>query len=141
MCICKQENIRVRLDDNNATVSVDEPLKILDKNLIIQLRENLQDLGFNKAFLDITGYEKTELKASTDDKGRYYYKLPYNIDLEKTRDNILNRDFLTGPLKYDENLHYDDVIIEDNGKISMNPTDNFVEKFNQILGCIKRKNI
>lgn len=139
--VVNQENIRVRMDDNNATVSVDEPLEILNKNLIIKLRENLQNLGFNKVFLDITGYEKTELKPLTDDNGRYYYKLPYNIDLEKTRENILKRDYLTGTLKYCENLHYDDIIIEENGKISMNPTENFVEKFNQILGCVKRKNI
>lgn len=139
--VVNQENIRVRIDQNNATVSVDEPLEILDKNLISKLRDNLQKLGFNKVFLDITGYEKTELKASTDDNGRYYYKLPYNINLEKTRENILKRDYLTGSLKYDENLQYDDIIIEDNGKISMNATENFVEKFNQILGCVKRKNI
>lgn len=136
-----QENIRVRIDDNNATISVDEPLEILDKNLISKLRDNLQKLGFSKVFLDITGYEKTELIASIDDNGDYYYQLPYMIDLKKTEENILKRDYLNGTINKDENLHYNDISLHENGKISMNPTDNFVEKFNQILSCVKRKNI
>ena len=136
-----QENIRVRVDNNNATISVDEPLEILDKNLIRKLRDKLQNLGFSKVFLDISGYEKTELVASIDKDGYYYYQLPYTIDLEKTKEKIVNKDNLNGTIKKDENLHYDDIIIEENGKISMKPTDNFVKKFNEILSCIKRKNI
>lgn len=136
-----QENIRVRVDENNATISVDEPLEILDKNLITKLRDNLQKLGFSKIFLDITGYEKTELVHSTDENGKYYYQLPYTIDLEKTEENMNKRDYLNGTIKKDENIYYDDIVIRDNGKISMNPTEDFVEKFNQILSCVKRKNI
>ncbi len=136
-----QENIRVRVDNNNATISVDEPLEILDKKLITSLRDKLQELGFSKVFLDISGYEKTELVASIDENGDYYYQLPYTINLEKTEENLIQRDYLTGIIKKDENLHYNDIIIRENGKISMNPTENFVEKFYQILGCIKRKNI
>ncbi|RAP51838.1 MAG: hypothetical protein BZ137_09600, partial [Methanosphaera sp. rholeuAM130] len=137
----EQENIRVRLDDNKATISVDEPLEILDKNLIIELRDNLQGLGFSKVFLDITGYEKTELAYSVDANGNYYYQLPYTIDLKKTEQNLIKKDNLKGIIKKDENLYYDDIIIREDGKISMNPTEDFDEKFYKILCCIKRKNI
>lgn len=136
-----QENIRVRVDNNNATISVDEPLEILDKKLITTLRDKLRELAYSKVFLDITGYEKTELIASIDENGEYYYKLPYTIDLEKTEENILKRDYLDGTITKDVNLQYNDIVIRENGKISMNPTEDFVEKFYQILGCVKRKKI
>ena len=139
--IVKQENVRVRFDNYTANISVDEPLEILDENLIVDLRDKLQDLGFKKVFLDITGYEKTELKASVDENGDYYYQLPYTIDLEKTKLNIERKENLSGTVKLDEKLYYDDMIIKEDGKISMSPTEDFVEKFNQILGCIKRKTI
>lgn len=137
----KQENVRVRLDDNNATISVDKPLEILDKTLLARLRDKLQELGFNKVFLDVTGYEKTELVASIDDNEDYYYQLPYTIDLLKTKEKLVDKDYLTGTIKMDENLHYNDIVIHENGRISMNASDDFVEKFYEILGCIKRKNI
>ena len=139
--IVKQENVRVRFDNYTANISVDEPLEILDENLIVDLRDKLQDLGFKKVFLDITGYEKTELKASVYENGDYYYQLPYTIDLEKTKLNIERKENLSGTVKLDEKLYYDDMIIKEDGKISMSPTEDFVEKFNQILGCIKRKTI
>jgi len=139
--IVKQENIRVRTDDNNATISVDEPLEILDKTLITRLRDKLQNMGFNKVFVDITGYEKTELLSSIDENGDYYYQLPYTVDLDKTHENIIKKDYLTGTIKKDENLQYNDIIIRQNGKISMKATEDFDTKFYQILGCIKRKNI
>lgn len=139
--IVNQENVRVRFDNYTANISVDEPLKILDENLIVSLRDKLQSLGFKKVFLDITGYEKTELKASVDDNGDYYYQLPYTINLEKTKLNIENRDYLTGLVKLDDNLYYDDIVIEEDGKISMPACNNFIEKFNQVLSCVKRKTI
>ena len=137
----QQENIRVRFDNFSATISVDNPLDILDENLIIKFRNELQEFGFKKIFLDISGYEKTELNASVDEDGKYYYQLPYAIDLGKTKENLENRSHLNGLLKFEDNLYYDDITIHENGKISMNPTDEFVEKFYQILGCIQRKGI
>lgn len=137
----KQSNIRVRFDDYTAIIAVDNPLELLDEKLIIELRDKLQELGFNKVFLDITGYEKTKLEESIDEEGNYYYQLPYTINLEKTRNNIKNSKILTKTLKLDDNLTYDDIIIEENGKISMHPTENFVEKFNEIIGFVERKKI
>ena len=136
-----QENVRVRFDDYMATISVDKPLELLDEGLIIKLREKLQSLGFKKVFLDITGYEKTELHASTDEDGNYYYQLPYTINLEKTEENIKEREYLDGHITKDTHLQYNDITIMENGKISMPPTDKFTEKFNQILSCIQRKEI
>lgn len=136
-----QENIRVRTDNQNATISVDEPLKILDEKLLTKLRNKLQKQGFKKVYLDITGYEKTELTPSIDKQGNYYYKLPYTINLEKTRENLERRTYLEGKIIQEENLHYDDITIREDGKIYMPPTKNFTEKFQQILGSIKRKEI
>lgn len=136
-----QENVRVRIDDYNATISVDKPLNILDKKLLITLREKLQKIGFKKVFLDITGYEKTKLTESIDNNGNYYYQLPYKIDLEKTKNNIETKPFLDGTISSSEYLVYDDIKIEENGKISMPPTNEFTNKFYQILSSIKRKEI
>lgn len=136
-----QENIRVRFDNFTAVITVDEPLDILNDSLIMSLREKLQKLGFKKVFLDITGYEKTKLVESIDDDGNYYYQLPYAINLEKTKKAIEQRDNLNGALKLDENLYYDDIIIQKDGKIIMPPTNHFVDRFNLILGSIKRDGI
>lgn len=136
-----QENVRVRTDNKNATISVDKPLEILDGNLITKLRNKLQQLGFEKVYLDITGYEKTELKASTDNEGNYYYMLPYKIDLEKTRENLKKREYLTGEIICGKDLQYDDITIEEDGKIYMPPTEDFTEKFYRVLGSVKRKEI
>ena len=139
--LVEQENIRVRFDNSTATISVDNPLDILDGNLIIELRNKLQKYGFTKVFLDITGYEKTQLTASEDENGRYYYKLPYTINLEKTKENLETRNHLEEVVKLEDHISYNDITIQDDGKISMDPTDEFVERFYQILGCIQRKKI
>ncbi len=135
----KQENIRVRTDKNNATISVDEPLKILDEKLIKKLRDKLQELGYSKVFLDITGYEKTELIYKIDETGKYYHQLPYPIDIEKTYENLKNKYDANTLLKIDDKISYEDIIIQENGKITINPTEKFIDKFNKILSCVKRK--
>ena len=71
----KQENIRVRFDSYTATISIDEPLEVLDKNLIKNIRDKLQELGFKKVLLDITGYMKTKITYNID-KNIYIYKIP-----------------------------------------------------------------
>lgn len=136
-----QENIRVRFDDFNAIISVDNPLNVFDEKLIIKLRKTIQKIGFKKVFLDISGYEKTKLIESIDDEGNYYYQLPYTINLLRTKENLKSNSYLDGNIKFDENLYYNDIKIQENGKISMSPTNDFVNNFNQILGCIKRKDI
>ncbi len=137
----QQENIRVRFNDYAASVTVDNPLELLDEKLILELRDSLQEYGFKKVFIDVTGYEKTKLEASVDDEGRYYYKLPYTVNLEKTYAKIMNDKELDKSLKYDEKIVYDDMTIEENGKISMLPTEDFVNKLNDILRHIERKSI
>ncbi len=137
----KQENVRVRFDDCNALISVDEPLEMLDEKMIVLLRERIQEIGFGKVFLDITGYEKTKLIESVDDDGNYYYQLPYQIDLERTLESIESKSYLDGKVLLDDYLSYDDIRIEKNGKVSMPPTDEFTDKFYSILSCIKRKGI
>ncbi|WP_323736340.1 ATP-dependent sacrificial sulfur transferase LarE [Methanosphaera sp. ISO3-F5] len=134
-----QENIRVRTDKNNATISVDEPLKILNEKLIKKLRDKLQELGYSKVFLDITGYEKTELTYKIDETGKYYHQLPYPIDIEKTYQNLKNKYDANTLLKIDDKISYEDIIIQENGKITINPTEKFIDKFNKILSCVKRK--
>ena len=136
-----QENIRVRFDDYTATISVDYPLELLDETLITELRDTLQDYGFKKILLDITGYEKTKLEASVDTEGNYYYQLPYTIDLEKTREKINNNNKLNKSLNYDKKLVYDNITIQENGKISMPPTEDFVNKFYNIISSVERKEI
>lgn len=137
----QQDNIRVRYDDQTAIIAIDNPLEILDKNLLSKIRNKLQKLGYKKVFLDITGYEKTKLEASIDSNGNYYYQLPYTINLEKTKNNINKQEKLTKTVTLNKNLTYDDVTIEKNGKISMPPTDDFINKFNTILGSVERKEI
>lgn len=139
--IVNQENVRVRFDDFNAIVTVDYPMDILDEKLLTRIRKKIQIIGFKKVFLDITGYDKTMLVESIDDNGDYYYQLPYNIDLLKTKENLESKSYLDGRIKLDENLYYNDIEIQENGKISMPLKNEFVDKFNQILGSIKRKEI
>ena len=136
-----QENVRVRIDNNTACISVDEPLKLLNRKLIEDIRDELYFLGFGKVLLDINGYEKVEPVPSVDENGLYYYKLPYTIDLTKTKENFEKRGYHTELMGLDENLYIDDIIIGEDGKISMKRTDEFVERFYSILGCIKRKKI
>lgn len=135
----KQENVRVRYDNQTAAISVDNPLELLDEKLIYTLRTQLQKLGYKKVFLDITGYEKTRLEASVDEDGQYYYRLPYDINLEKTRAKLERKE--PDKTALSDNLIFDDITIEENGKISMPPTDDFVEKFNNVLSCVERKSI
>lgn len=135
----KQENVRVRFENYNATVVVDNPLEILDKKLIENLRNKLQEIGFKKVFLDITGYEKTKLTYSIN-QNNYFYKLPYEINLEGTFHKIKeNENLKNSPLLENNHIKYNDIIIEDNGKISMPPTKEFNDKFNKILPSIERK--
>ncbi|WP_455645166.1 ATP-dependent sacrificial sulfur transferase LarE [Methanosphaera sp.] len=137
-----QENIRVRFDKYNATLSVDEPLEILDKNLIKTLRDKLQELGFKKIFLDITGYTKTELKFSIENNDTYYYQLPYTIDLNNTFNAIQKNPNLTKKTQqFPKYIQYNDITIHENGKISMPQTDEFINKFNNVLPAIKRKKV
>lgn len=135
----KQENIRVRFDSYTATISIDEPLEVLDKNLIKNIRDKLQELGFKKVLLDITGYMKTKLTYNIDNN-IYFYKLPYNIDLKRTYENIIENTKLGEESKLNsKTINYDDITIEDNGKISMPETNDFIDKFNKILPSIERK--
>lgn len=137
----KQNNIRVRFDDYTATISVDNPLELLDETLIRELRNTLKEYGFRKILIDITGYEKTKLEASIDKEGNYYYQLPYTINLEKTREKIIDDKELDKSIEFDEKLVYDDIIIQENGKISMPPTEDFMNKFYKILASVERKEI
>lgn len=137
----KQDNIRVRFDEPAAIIAVDNPLEILDQDLLSTLRNRLQELGFEKVYLDITGYEKTKLEASVDEEGNYYYQLPYTINLEKVHENILKREKLDKKVTFEDDLIYDDITIRENGKISMPPTDDFVNKFNEVIACVERKKI
>ena len=135
----KQENIRVRFDSYTATISIDEPLEVLDKNLIKNIRDKLQELGFKKVLLDITGYMKTKLTYNIDNN-IYFYKLPYNIDLKRTYENIIENTKLGEESKLNsKTINYEDITIEDNGKISMPETNDFIDKFNKILPSIERK--
>lgn len=133
-----QKNIRVRIDNSTAIITVDKPSELLDEDLMTDIRNKLQKMGFKKVFLDLTGYEKTKLEYSVDEKGNYYYKLPYEIDLEKTSKKLKNSE--SKAFKSEDTLIYDDIIIEKNGKISMLPTEDFVNKFNSVLYYIERKN-
>ena len=136
-----QENVRVRFDNYNATISVDSPLDLLDSSLIVTIRDKLHELGFNKVLLDVTGYEKTSLEWSVDDDGSYYYQLPYDIDLVRTKECLDACSYLDGQLKLEDKLTFNDIVIYSDGKVSMPACDNFVYKFNQVLGCIKRSGI
>ncbi|MBQ6218489.1 MAG: ATP-dependent sacrificial sulfur transferase LarE [Methanosphaera sp.] len=137
----KQENIRIRFDNYSAIITVDNPEELLDKNLIKDTKIKLKEIGFKKILLDITGYEKTQLNFKIDSNGYYYYKLPYKINLEKTKEKIESKKTLTEKTKLNDKLIYDDIIIEENGKISIPPTGDFNNKFNPILSTIERKSI
>ncbi len=135
----KQENIRVRFDNYTATISVDNPLDILEPALLKTLRDKLQNMGFKKICLDITGYSKTNLTFKIDEDNTYYYILPYNINLEKTYDNIKEDPNLNkNTSKNGTEIHYGDVTINKSGKINISPSDNHISKFNKVLTKIER---
>lgn len=136
-----QDNMRVRFDNYTAIITVDNPLEILDKEKIEYLRGRLQEYGFTKVLIDITGYKKTRLTYKIDENRNYYYQIPYTINLEKTREKIDHNKKLTKKAKLDKNIYYDDITIEENGKISMPPTKDFENKFLEIIQTIERKNI
>ena len=132
------------LSDNKAEKKeiklIERHISMMEKRIVL-LRERIQEIGFGKVFLDITGYEKTKLTESVDDDGNYYYQLPYQIDLERTLESIENKSYLDENVSLDDYLSYDDIRIEKNGKVSMPPTDEFTDQFYSILSCIKRKGI
>lgn len=135
-----QENIRLRTDNKTAIISVDNPYEILDKKLLNTLEKKLKRFGFKKIYLDITGYEKTTLKYLTDKENNYYYQLPYTIDINMTADNLeKSREFNETINKEDERISYSNIIINKNGKITINDEKNFNETLYDILPFIQRK--
>lgn len=82
---------------------------------------------------------KTKLTYNIDNN-IYFYKLPYNIDLKRTYENIIENTKLGEESKLNsKTINYEDITIEDNGKISMPETNDFIDKFNKILPSIERK--
>ena len=82
---------------------------------------------------------KTKLTYNIDNN-IYFYKLPYNIDLKRTYENIIENTKLGEESKLNsKTINYENITIEDNGKISMPETNDFIDKFNKILPSIERK--
>ncbi len=132
-----QRNIRVRTDKDVATIVLDDPMELVDKDTLIQVRKYISNLGFNKVYLDLTSYSKNEFIISEDDDSNYYI-LPYSINLE---DTITKIDDKLGykPVSRDKDvITYPDVTIHENGRISIIKGSDFNRKFFEILPCVVR---
>ena len=132
----KQRNVRVRFDNYQATISVDSPEELMNSKLS-QINERLLKLGFKKVLFDITGYTKTKFEYEIEGNN-YFYQLPYKINIDKTIEKI-NKSKGLELKKQENNFKYNNIIIEDNGKITMPINDNFYNKINEILPYIKRE--
>ncbi|MCD7781433.1 MAG: ATP-dependent sacrificial sulfur transferase LarE [Methanosphaera sp.] len=133
-----QDNVRIRVDDSNATIVVDDPMEILDKTLLENIRDQLKEYGFKKVSLDITGYTKTT-DEYLEDNDTYYYQLPYNIDLDTTTQNIRKNPNYHGVIIISNNyIKHDTIKISADGRISTPKTEDFDDKFRNILPVIER---
>lgn len=133
----QQNNIRVRFDNYQATISVDSPDELMNSEKLNKINNEFLKLGFKRVLLDITGYKKTKFEYKTEND-YYYYQLPYTIDMDKTIDKI-NKKTKLKITKEKNKIIYKDITIQKNGKIIMSRKNNFYEKFNEILPYIKRE--
>ncbi len=136
--LINQENIRLRIDGNTATIVVDEPLEILDKNLIEKLTHKLQALGYEKIQLDITGYKKTKVVPQNDGQNNTY-QLPYEINMDETYKNMKKSS--ENSIKCENYIKYNDILIYQNGKIIIPQKYDFSSKINKIIKLLKRKSV
>ncbi len=134
----KQDNIRIRTNEDVATIVVDNPIELIDKDSITEIRDYIISKGFNKVYLDLTSYSKNEFKISQEDNLNYY-TLPYNIDLDSTFKKI------SETLEYDDvvidnnKITYSNVSIYDDGRISILKDSDFKKMFFEVLPCIVRR--
>jgi len=89
--ISQVETVRVRDDEDTATIEVDDLQKILDIRKINHIKSELNAIGFKRIKLDINGYDtyKKDIvvyKPCKNEKNKIMFEteLPYMIDIEKT---------------------------------------------------------
>ena len=116
---------------------MDDPLSVFDKDLFEYLRDKLLELGFKKVYYNLSGYRKTSLKYTSDDEYNSY-TLKYPLDMEATCESIKNKLDVDVELNDDE-ITFDNVSINSNGKVSIDKREDFNKKFNMILPLIKRR--
>lgn len=91
------EYVRVRDQDDIATIELDNIEKILNPGILNHIDSELKAVGFKKVTMDIGGPKdtKTELliyKPCKDEKNKVMFEteLPYSIDIEKTCNELEN---------------------------------------------------
>ncbi|MDI6644380.1 MAG: ATP-dependent sacrificial sulfur transferase LarE [Methanobacteriaceae archaeon] len=93
--LTQNETVRVRDDDDNATIEVGELGKILDVNKIDHIKSELKAVGFKRIKLDIDGYDEYKkdiviYKPCKDEANKIMFEtqLPYQIDIKKTCESL-----------------------------------------------------
>ena len=93
--LSQNETVRVRDDNDTATIEVGELSKILDITKIDHIKSELKAVGFKKIKLDIEGYDEYKkdiviYKPCKDDANKIMFEteLPYQIDIEKTCESL-----------------------------------------------------
>lgn len=90
------EELRVREENNNVTIETPEIEKLLNINCINNIKYELKSVSYNKIFLNIgienDNKELAMYKSCETDKSKIMFEknLPYDLNLEKTFENIKN---------------------------------------------------
>ena len=93
--------VKLREDNNKAAVEVSDLDKILDKEIISKITEELKELKYDKILLDIgidnsddSLIEDSEIQVKENGRLRFDKSLPYKIDIENTVDVISKTPFI-----------------------------------------------
>lgn len=92
--ISKREVVKVREENDNATIEIDDLEPILNKNIINLIANELKAVNYKKITLNISPKEsKQELaiyKPCQDEAGKIMFEnqLPYEIDIKKTSEKL-----------------------------------------------------
>ena len=93
--------VKLREDNNKATVEVSDLDKILDKEIISKITEELKELKYDKILLDIgidnsdeSLIEDSEIQVKENGRLRFDKSLPYKIDIVNTVNVISKTPFI-----------------------------------------------
>ncbi|MEM4524811.1 MAG: ATP-dependent sacrificial sulfur transferase LarE [Methanothermobacter sp.] len=135
------ELVRVRDFDGIAVIQVDDTSKILNMQLLEYIVEKFKSAGFKGVHVDIEGYRKNRgelIGSQEDDKIIFELKLPYPIDLEKTRLRFKDRREDILRLEIEDSI----VKISEDGKIIIEEVEDRKKAeriLSEVLSSIKRR--
>lgn len=117
--VTKCEDIRLREENNVGTIEVSDLDSILDSEKIKIITEELELMKYSKVLLDI-GNSKNKNFVNfdmnpIDHKIVFEFELPYNLDLDKTKENLEEY----GKIRYLKDIEYINLELDNHENISI----------------------